>query len=139
MHVEFASGPRTETFTRCHLNAFAKFGGIPKACLYDSTKLVVLSRDATGAPNWNRPLLDPALRMGLEIRLCRPYRAHTKSRVEGGIKYVKHNSWPCARFTDLDDLNRQVLAWSDTVAATPASTGSPWNVLPTACGWDERT
>src|SRR5690606_37031602 len=42
--------------------------------------------------------------------------AQTKGRVESGIKYVKHNFWPGARFTDLDELNRQVLAWIDTVA-----------------------
>lgn len=116
IYVEFISRPTTETFIRCHLNAFAKFGGIPKTCLYDNTKLVVLSRDAAGAPVWNRQFLDFALRMGMEIRLCRPYRAQTKGRVESGIKYVKHNFWPGARFTDLEDLNRQVLAWIDTIA-----------------------
>src|SRR5690606_22929444 len=106
----------TETFIRCHLNAFAKFGGLPKTCLYDNTKLVVQRRDATGEPVWNRQFLDFALRLGFDIRLCRPYRAQTKGRVESGIKYVKHNFWVGARFTDLDDLNRQVLAWIDTVA-----------------------
>lgn len=116
MYVEFVSRPTTETFIRCHLNAFAKFGGLPKTCLYDNTKLVVQRRDATGEPVWNRQFLDFALRLGFDVRLCRPYRAQTKGRVESGIKYVKHNFWVGARFTDLDDLNRQVLAWIDTVA-----------------------
>jgi len=116
IYVEFISRPTTETFIRCHLNAFAKFGGIPKTCLYDNTKLVVLSRDATGAPMWNRQFLDFALRLGMDVRLCRPYRAQTKGRVESGIKYVKRNFWPTAQFTDLEDLNRQVMAWIDTVA-----------------------
>lgn len=48
--------------------------------------------------------------------LCRPYRARTKGKVENGIKYVKGNFWPSARFTDLEDLNRQVRAWVQNVA-----------------------
>ena len=116
MYVEFVPRATAEHFIRCHLNAFAKFGGIPKSCLYDNTKLVVLSRDASGAPVWNRQFLDAALRLGFDARLCRPYRAQTKGRVERGIQYVKHNFWPGVRFTDLDDLNRQVAAWIDTVA-----------------------
>lgn len=116
MYVEFVSRPTTETFIRCHLNAIAKFGGIPKTCLYDNTKLVVLGRDAAGEPVWNRQFLNFTVRLGIGIQLCRPYRAQTKGRVESGIKYVKHNFWPTARFTDLDDLNRQVTTWIDTVA-----------------------
>ena len=116
IYVEFVPRATTEQFIRCHLNAFAKFGGIPKKCLYDNTKLVVLSRDSGGAPVWNRQFLDFALRLGIEVQLCRPYRAQTKGRVESGIKYVKHNFWPTARFSDLDDLNRQAWAWIDTVA-----------------------
>ena len=76
---------------RCHLNAFAKFGGSPETCLYDNTKLVVLSRGTTGAPVWNRQFFDFAPRVGMDIRLCRPYGAQTKGRVENGIKYVKRN------------------------------------------------
>src|SRR5690606_41448803 len=76
----FPTRRSSDLFIRCHLNAFAKFGGIPKTCLYDNTKLVVLSRDAAGAPVWNRQFLDFALRMGMEIRRCRPYRAQTKGR-----------------------------------------------------------
>ena len=49
--------------------------GSPKKCLYDNTKLVVLSRDSGGAPVWNRQFLDFALRLGIEVQLCRPYRA----------------------------------------------------------------
>lgn len=116
MYVEFVPQATMEHFIRCHINGFTRFGGMPKSCLYDNTKLVVLSRDASGEPSWNQQFLDFALRMGFEIRACRPYRAQTKGRVESGIKYVKRNFWPGAQFTDLDDLNRQVWTWLDTVA-----------------------
>ena len=33
------------TFIRCHLNAFDYFVGVPRRCLYDNAKVVVLERD----------------------------------------------------------------------------------------------
>ena len=61
-------------------------------------------------------MLDFALRVGFEIRLCQPYRAQTKGKVESGVKYVRRNMWPGMRFTDDADLNRQALEWCDSVA-----------------------
>src|SRR5690606_41029537 len=54
---------------------------------------------------------------GFVLRNCRPYRARTKGKVENGIRYLRQNFWPRVRqFTSLDDLNRQVRHWLDTVA-----------------------
>jgi transposase len=117
LYVEFIARADTATFIRCHLNAFAYFGGVPRRCLYDNTKVVVLGRDAVGEPLWNPTFLDFALRVGFSIRLCRPYRAQTKGRVESGVKYVRRNFWPTARFVDLPDLNQQALSWGEMVAA----------------------
>jgi hypothetical protein len=45
------------------------------------------------------------------------YWARTKGKVENGIGYVRKNFWPRVQtFTGLDDLNRQVRRWLDTVA-----------------------
>lgn len=116
IYVEFVRRADVATFVRCHINAFEHFGGAPKRCLYDNAKVVVLGRDASGQPQWNSRFLDFALRMGFDIRLCRPYRAQTKGKVESGVKYVRRNFWPTARFTDDADLNRHALEWCETVA-----------------------
>ncbi len=116
IYVEFAPRADVATFIRCHLHAFERLRGVPRRCLYDNAKVVVLGRDAAGEPAWNARFLDFALRLGFEIRLCRPYRAQTKGRVESGIKYVRGNFWPTARFVDLADLNAQARAWADEVA-----------------------
>ena len=58
-------------------------------------------------------MLDFARRV-FEARLCQPYRAQTKGKVENGVKYVRRN---ILRFTDDADLNRQGLEWCDVVAA----------------------
>lgn len=116
IYVEFAPRADVATFIRCHLHAFERFGGLPQRCLYDNAKVVVLGRDTAGEPVWNPRFLDFALRLGFDSRLCRPYRAQTKGRVESGVKYVRGNFWPTARFTDLADLNRQAQVWADEVA-----------------------
>jgi transposase len=116
MYVAFVRRADVATFLRCHVDAFTQLGGIPQRCLYDNTKVVVLGRDAAGRPVWNPQFLDFARRLGFDPRLCAPYRAQTKGRVESGIKYVRRNFWPTARFVDEADLNRQVQAWVDAVA-----------------------
>ena len=61
-------------------------------------------------------MLDLSLRVGFEMRLCRPYRAQTKGKVESGVKCVRNNLWPGVRFTGDAGLNRQVLEWCGSVA-----------------------
>ena len=116
IYVEFVTRADLVTFLRCHWNAFGYFGGIVRRCLYDNVKTVVLGRNEAGEVIYHPEFLDFSLRLGFSIQLCRPYRAQTKGRVESGIKYVRHNFWPTARFVDLADLNRQVREWMETVA-----------------------
>ena len=132
IYLQLADRADVATFIACHVNAFEYFGGIPRHCLYDNAKVVVLGRDRSGLPDWNRRMLDFALRLGFRTRLCRPYRAQTKGKVERAIKYVRSNFWPSARFDSDDDLNRQALAWCDGIAnrRVHGTTGKvPWQVL----------
>ena len=115
-YVELVRRADTAAFIQCHVNAFEYLGGVPGRCLYDNAKVVTLGRDEDGQVEWNRRMLDFAMRVGFEIRLCRPYRAQTKGKVESGVKYVRRNIWPSMRFTDDADLNRQGLEWCDSVA-----------------------
>ena len=116
IYVEFVRRADTASFIQCHVNAFDYFGGVPRRGLYDNAKVVTLGRDEEGRTEWNRRMLDFALRLGFELRLCQPYRAQTKGKVESGVKYVRGNLWPSIRFTDDADLNGQALQWCDTVA-----------------------
>ncbi len=116
MYVEFVRTADVATFIRCHIHAFEQLGGIPRRCLYDNAKVVVLGRDAAGEPDWNTRFLDFALRLGFRIQLCHPYRPQTKGRVESGVKYVRGNFWPTVQFSELGDLNRQTQAWVNGIA-----------------------
>ena len=131
-YVELVRKADTAAFMQCHVNAFEYLGGVPRRCLYDNAKVITLGRDEEKRPIWNQRMLDFALRVGLEARLCRPYRAQTKGKVENGVKYVRRNMWPSLRFTDDVDLNRQALEWCDTVANARVHGTThrvPWEML----------
>jgi transposase len=78
LYVEFVRRADLPTFLGCHVRAFEALGGLPKTCLYDNTKPVVLTRDEAGQPVFTPGFLDFSPRVGFELRLCRPYRAQTK-------------------------------------------------------------
>lgn len=131
-YVELVRRADTAAFIQCHVNAFEYFGGVPRRCLYDNAKVVTLGKDETGRVEWNLRMLDFALRLGFELRLCQPYRAQTKGKVESGVKYVRRNMWPSMRFTDDADLNRQGLEWCDVVANARVHGTTfriPWEML----------
>ncbi len=86
IYVEFVRRADTASFIQCHVNAFEYFGGVPRRCLYDNAKVVTLGRDEEGRTQWNRRMLDFALRLGFDLKLCQPYRAQTKGKVESGVK-----------------------------------------------------
>ena len=100
-----------------HTGAFAHFGGRTRTILYDNPRTIVSEKDeATGRVVWNATFKDRMDFYGLEIRLCRYYRAQTKGKVESGVKYVKRNALAGRRFRDLEELNRWLLQWCLTVA-----------------------
>ena len=132
IYVEFVRRADTASFIQCHVNAFDSLGGVPRGCLYDNARVVTLGRGEEGRTEWNRRMLDFALRLGFDLKLCQPYRAQTKGKVESGVKYVRGNLWPSLRFTDDADLNRQGLEWCDAVANARVHGTTyrvPWEML----------
>ncbi len=103
-----------------HENAFAHFGGRCECLLYDRMRTVVLgnSVDAGGKskPRLNATFDAFARHWGFTPRLCQPYRAQTKGKVESGVKYVKRNFAVGRVFRDLEDFNAQLATWQAEVA-----------------------
>ncbi|AEE13732.1 Integrase catalytic region [Thermodesulfobium narugense DSM 14796] len=90
--VYFTDNMWQDTFQSCHIKAFDYFGGIPKTILYDNLKSVVIQRDKYGQNEhgFNNKFLD--FSKGLFIpKLCKPYRAKTKGKVERFNLYLKNN------------------------------------------------
>jgi len=112
-YVEFTLRQDLEHFLRCHVHAFAYFGGIPSELLYDNLKTAVDHRLSDGSLVWNSRFRDFADYYGFTPRACRPYRAQTKGKVERGAGYLKGNfllGLDLAAQT-LETLNRDVLVW----------------------------
>ena len=61
--------------------------------LFDNAKAIVLERDAYGSGHhrWNPKLLELSKKYGFSLRLCRPYRAKTKGKVERFNRYLKES------------------------------------------------
>lgn len=98
-----------------HEAAFAHFGGRCEFLLYDRMRTVVLGTSG-GRPRLNPTFAAFASHWGFTPRLCQPYRAQTKGKVESGVKYVKRNFVPGRVFRDLEDFNEQLAAWQAEVA-----------------------
>lgn len=101
-----------------HEAAFAHFGGRCEHLLYDRMRTVVLGagKDAAGKARLNATFAAFAAHWGFTVRLCQPYRAQTKGKVESGVKYLKRNFVPGRTFRDLEDFNAQLLAWQREIA-----------------------
>ena len=125
-YVEFVDNERLPTLLACHLGAFMAFGGVPQKILYDNMKTVVLERDGYG-PGEHRfqpGFLDFAKHYGFAPKLCRPYRAKTKGKVERFNRYLRHSFFVplAARYRqaglliDVANANREVRRWLAEVA-----------------------
>src|SRR5690242_20208533 len=119
MVAEAALDQKLGTLLRLHEAAFQQIGGVPEEILYDRMKTVWLGTDERGEILWHPVLLDFAHYWGFKPRLCRPYRAQTKGKVESGVKYVRRN-FLCGlqgrEPNGLADLNTQLRAWVWEVA-----------------------
>ena len=89
--VRFTLGEDTQTLCTCLREALIYFGGVPAHVLLDNPKTVVIERDfyGEGQHRFNRELLALAEEFGFRPRLCRPYRAKTKGKVERFNGYLK--------------------------------------------------
>lgn len=114
-YVEGFEHERLASLLAAHEHAFAHFGGRCAELLYDRMRTVILGSE-DGKPRWNATFEAFAQHWGFEPRVCRPYRAQTKGKVESGVKYVKRNFVPGRVFRDLDDFNEQLRQWSLEIA-----------------------
>lgn len=107
----------TEDFIRCLENAFWHFGGVPQRLVLDNLKAAVTRAD------WFDPDLNPKVRAfaqhyGLVLWPTRPYLPRHKGKVERGVDYVQENGLKGHTFPSLEEQNRFLLHWEQTVADT---------------------
>jgi transposase len=114
-YSEAVTRQTTEIFLRCLENAFWRFGGVPQRVVLDNLKAAVSKAD------WFDPELNPKLEAfarhyGTVFLPTRPYTPRHKGKVERGIGYVKGNALKGRTFKSLDEQNRFLAHWEETVA-----------------------
>lgn len=124
--VRFTEREDAATLSRCIVAALEYFGGVPQHLLLDNPVTVVIERDAYGAGQhrFHPQLLQIAEQYGFIPRLCRPYRAKTKGKVERFNRYLKESFvLPLATTLkqagislDVETANAHVGPWLERVA-----------------------
>lgn len=124
--VRFTAREDAATLCVCLEEALAFFGGVPEHILFDNAKSVVIERDAhgEGRHRWNPELLTLAERYGFTPKVCRPYRAKTKGKVERFNRYLKESFVVPLAATlkqtglklDVDAANKYIGRWLTEVA-----------------------
>jgi hypothetical protein len=115
IHARFTLDQTLESLVRGHIAAFDFFGGVPRLCLYDNMRSVVLERRAD-AIRFQPRLLELCAHYHFAPRPCAPARGNEKGRVERQIQYLRTSFFAARSFRDLDDLNAQFRRWREEVA-----------------------
>jgi transposase len=91
--VRFTAREDAATLCECLREALVYFGGTPEHVLFDNAKSVLIERDVfgVGEHRWNPQLLALAETYGFTPKVCRPYRAKTKGKVERFNRYLKES------------------------------------------------
>jgi transposase len=124
--VMFTTCQSFPVLRECHEEAFSFFGGVPREVLYDNMKTVVVERNAfgEGKHRFHPGLWDVAKHFGFIPRLCKPYRAKTKGKVERFNRYLRYSFYypllsrlkQAGLTLDVATANIEVRKWLDEVA-----------------------
>jgi len=115
LYVVFTHSQKQETLHQSLVEAFSYFGGTPKEIVVDNMLTAVTERVGSMV-RFNESFLNFIRQFSITPVACNIRAPHEKGKIESSIKYLRYNFWPLKIFTDLDDVNHQVLAWLDTTA-----------------------
>lgn len=102
------------TLMAAHVETFAHFDGLAKACKYDCQKAVVLRWEGP-QPLYNPRFLAFATHYGYRPVACRPRHPDDKPRIERTFDELDDSFFNARSFHDLEDLRRQLARWLETV------------------------
>lgn len=115
LHISFTHSQNQSSLHQGLIDAFRYFGGTPKELVVDNMLTAVTER-AGSVVRFNDAFLDFLRHFGITPKACNIRAPHEKGKVENSIKYLRSNFWPLRNFSDLEDVNHQVLTWLDKTA-----------------------
>ncbi len=108
----FATSMDAASFWACHQRAFAHFGGVPGAIVYDRTKTVVKRHVAPGRAVPLHPIaVGFAEHYGFVIDVLAAYRPTGKGKVERQVRIVREHVLAAREFSSLAELDAAFAAW----------------------------
>ena len=110
-YYQIVTDQTTETFIKCHINAFEFFKGVPKTVKIDNLKSAVLEA------NFYEPVFQTQYSKFLNHYKSAPItarvrRGQDKGKVESGIKYVKNNFLKGLGHRNFEKLNDELKQWN---------------------------
>lgn len=115
IYLQFFPCAQLHCFLEGHINAFEWFGGVPRRCLYDNLKSVVIER--TGSIiRFNEDFLEFSRSFLFEPRPVGIARGNEKGRVERAIRFIRSSFFAGRMLTSIEDLNVQALDWCSTLS-----------------------
>jgi transposase len=116
--VQFSPRQDLRTLLTGLAACFTTWGGVPRELLFDQMRSVLTRDDrlAGGGLTHNLEFLRFCRHYGVTPRVCRPYRAKTKGKVERPIRYLRQSFLYGRPFLGDADQNAQVEHWLATVA-----------------------
>lgn len=116
VYVEFVWDQKIATWLRCHRNAFAFFGGVPKRVVLDNLKTAIL-KAIWDDPQVQYTYQECAVHYGFLLSPCRVATPEHKGKVEqGGVHYVLRNFLGGREPGEITLANREVRTWCLTTA-----------------------
>lgn len=115
LYVAFTHSQKQESLHLCLIEAFRYFGGTPREIIVDNMLTAVTERIGTMV-RFNESFLYFLRNFSITPVACNIRSPYEKGKVENSIKYLRNNFWPLKTFTDLEDVNHQVLAWLEITA-----------------------
>ena len=115
MFVRVVTKMDSETWIRCHVEAFKYFGGVPSRLVIDNLKDGVVKPDQYD-PLLNRTYAEMAHHYHAIVDPCRGYHAKDKPRVERPNPYIRDSFFAGREFRSVDEWNVAAIDWCTNVA-----------------------
>lgn len=135
--ARFTLDQTLESFLRCHVEAFSRLGGVPRAVLYDNLKSVVIERQGD-LIRFHNKILELAGHYHFAPKPVAVGRGNEKPRVERRIRDLRESFFAARSFSSLADLNRQLDDWIDRIAHTRRVPGEDEKTVTEALGEERK-
>jgi len=114
--VTLVDDETAETISRCVVEHYDRFGGVPLVGVFDRPSTIALKWTSDCVvTRWNPMTAGTMLELGVAIDVCWPRSGNQKGAVENLVGFVKGSFFKQRVFNDDVDLAEQLKAWEHEV------------------------